>query len=60
MFDALEQRWSGTVEPVEADEEVMSMGMTDRVAGVGGVLELRAALGHTDCPVAPELFRLAG
>jgi len=60
MFDALEQRWSAAVEPVEADEEIMSMGLTDRVAGVGGVLEPHAALRHTDCPVAPELFRLAG
>jgi hypothetical protein len=32
----------------------------ERIAGVGGVLEVSAALRHTDCPVAPELFRLAG
>jgi hypothetical protein len=24
------------------------------------VLDVAAGLGHTDCPVAPELFRLAG
>lgn len=60
MFDALVNRWSGAVEPVGALEEVMPLDLVDRIAGVGGVQEVAAALGHTDCPVAPELFRLAG
>ncbi len=60
MFDALERRWSDSVDPIGAHEEVMPLDLVDRIAGVGGVLEVGAALGHTDCPVAPELFRLAG
>lgn len=60
MFDALVNRWSGAVDALAAFEEVMPLDLVDRIAGVGGVQEVDAALGHTDCPVAPELFRLAG
>ncbi len=60
MFEALARRWADSVEPVGADEEVMGLGLVDRIAGIGGVLEPDAALRHTDCPIAPELFRLAG
>ena len=60
MFDALGDRWSGSVDPLDAEEELMALALVDRIAGVGGVLELDAALRHTDCPIAPELFRLAG
>ena len=38
----------------------MPLALVDRLACIGGVLDLEAALRHTDCPVAPELFRLAG
>jgi hypothetical protein len=38
----------------------MALVLVDAVAGVAGVLDVDAALRHTDCPVAPELFRLAG
>lgn len=60
MFDALATRWSGSVDALDADEELMPLSSVDRLAGVGGVLDVAAGLGHTDCPVAPELFRLAG
>lgn len=60
MFDAVERRWSERDDPIDAVEEIVATSMVDRIAGVGGVLELDAALTHTDCPVAPELFRLAG
>lgn len=60
MFDALGNRWSGSVDPLDAEEELMGLALVDRIAGLGGVLELDAALRHTDCPIAPELFRLAG
>lgn len=60
MFDAMVDRWSQGVDPLIAAEEVLPSSWADRIAGVGGVLELDAALRHTDCPVAPELFRLAG
>ena len=45
---------------LDADEELMPLSSVDRLAGVGGVLDVATGLGHTDCPVAPELFRLAG
>ena len=43
-----------------SEDEVMALELTDAIAGVAGVLDVEAALRHTDCPVAPELFRLAG
>jgi hypothetical protein len=60
MFDALTGRWSASADPFDAVEELVPLELVDRVAGVGGVQEPAAALAHTDCPVAPELFRLAG
>ncbi len=60
MFDALVRRWDERVDPLEAEEEALPLGMVDRMACVGGVLSVSDALGHTDCPVAPELFSLAG
>ena len=60
MFDAMVDRWSQGVDPLVAAEEVVPLAWADRIAGVGGVLEVGAALAHTDCPVAPELLRLAG
>jgi hypothetical protein len=60
MFEALHGRWIETVDPLDAAEELMPLDLVDRIAGIGGVLDPTAALQHTDCPVAPELFRLAG
>lgn len=60
MFGALVDRWSATADPIDATEEVMSLSLVERIAGVGGVDAVERALTHTDCPVAPELFRLAG
>lgn len=60
MLDAMVNRWSLGADPLEAVEETVDIAGIDRIAGVGGVLEVSAALAHTDCPVAPELFRLAG
>jgi hypothetical protein len=60
MFDALVNRWTDAVDPLDAHDEVMALVLVDAVAGVAGVLDVDAALRHTDCPVAPELFRLAG
>ena len=60
MFGALVDRWSSTADPLDATEEVMALSLVDRVAGVAGVDAVPTALAHTDCPVAPELFRLAG
>lgn len=60
MFDALLRRWSTVADPLDAEEEVLPMDLVDAVAGIGGVLGVAEALRHTDCPAAPELFRLAG
>ncbi|MFZ4518039.1 MAG: hypothetical protein ACOYOP_06605 [Microthrixaceae bacterium] len=60
MYEALVGRWSASVDPLDAAHERVPMALVDRVAGVGGVVEPAEALRHTDCPVAPELFRLAG
>lgn len=60
MFDALVRRWDGRVDPLEAEEEPFPLEMVDRMACAGGVLAVKEALAHTDCPVAPELFSLAG
>ena len=60
MFDALAHRWSDAVDPLDAEDEVMALALVDSIAGIAGVLDIDAALRHTDCPVAPELFRLAG
>lgn len=60
MFDAMVRRWSDGADPLEATEEVMPLDLVDRLAGVAGVVTVDEGLVHTDCPVAPELFRLAG
>jgi hypothetical protein len=60
MWEALRGRWSDAVDPLEAAEEVMDLDLVDRIAGTGGLLDVPDALRGTDCPVAPELFRLAG
>lgn len=60
MFQALSDRWSGSVDPLEAVEEVMPLDLVDRLVGVDGVVEVAEGLRRTDCPIAPELFRLAG
>ena len=60
MFEALAGRWSDSVDPLDAVEELMPLDLVDRLAGVDGVVEVAQGLVRTDCPIAPELFRLAG
>lgn len=60
MYEALVGRWSDSSDPLGAAQERVPMALVDRVAGTGGVVEPVEALRRTDCPVAPELFRLAG
>lgn len=60
MFDALVDRWSQGADPLGAAEELLPLSWCDRLAGTSGVVEVEEGLGATDCPVAPELFRLAG
>ncbi|MFM7069514.1 MAG: hypothetical protein ACKOYM_08660 [Actinomycetes bacterium] len=60
MFDALVNRWSQSADPFDAAEELVPLRWCTQLAGVGGVGDVAEGLQHTDCPVAPELFRLAG
>lgn len=60
MWDALVGRWSASVDPLDAVEEELPLALVDRVAGPDGPEEPAVAIRRTDCPIAPELFRLAG
>jgi hypothetical protein len=43
--------------PWDADDEVVSLDLVDRVVGPTGPLEVADALRRTDCPVVTELFK---
>ncbi|MSX00070.1 MAG: hypothetical protein F2694_10440 [Actinobacteria bacterium] len=60
MFDALVNRWSASAEPLSTTAEIVPHELVTHCAGVGGVGTLAESLKATDCPVAPELFRLVG
>lgn len=60
MWDALRDRWSQGIDPLDAAEEVLDLDLVQRLAGVDGPVDVADGLRRTDCPVAPELFRLAG
>lgn len=60
MFDALVSRWSASVEPLGTTAEIVPHELVTSCACVGGVGAISESLKATDCPVAPELFRLAG
>lgn len=57
VWDALMSRLDLDDEPWDAEDEVVSLGLIDWVAGPSG-LELPAdTAARTDCPIAPELFK---
>ncbi|MEI7887806.1 MAG: hypothetical protein WCJ04_10460 [Actinomycetes bacterium] len=60
MFDALLNRWSESVEPLRATADIVPHDLVNRCSGVEGVGTVAEGLEATDCPVAPELFRLVG
>jgi translation initiation factor 2B subunit (eIF-2B alpha/beta/delta family) len=60
MWDALSGRWASSTDPLVAPEEILTLDLVDRLAGVAGVVEVAEGLRRTDCPIAPELFRLVG
>ena len=60
MWDPLVTRWSASVEPLDSTEEIVPLDLVDRIAGVDGVVSVADGLRRTDCPIAPELFRLVG
>ena len=60
MWDALVGRWSASIDPFDAPEEELLLDLVTQVVGPDGPSEVADALHRTDCPVAPELLRLAG
>ncbi|MCY3910302.1 MAG: hypothetical protein OXF99_02240 [bacterium] len=56
MWDSLTERALAMVEAWEADEEIVPLGLVDRVAGPDGLVSVPEAVSSTDCPVVPELF----
>jgi hypothetical protein len=60
MWEALSSRWSASVDPLEAVEEELPLSLVDRAVGPTGLVDVGDLLATCDCPVAPELFRLAG
>lgn len=53
-------RWSASVDPFDAAEEELDLDHVERISGPDGPVEPAEAVRRIDCPVAPELFRLAG
>lgn len=60
MWGALVERWSASIDPFDAAEEEIDFGLVGQVAGPDGPTSVADAIRRIDCPVAPELFRLAG
>ena len=60
MWDALVSRWSSSVDPFDAEEEELALELVGQLAGPGGPEAVADAVRRIDCPIAPELFRLAG
>ena len=57
VWEAVTRPFEITDEPWEADDEVVGLGMVDRVVNPCGLETVADALRRTDCPVAPELFK---
>ncbi len=56
MWEPVRQRVL-TDETWDADDEAVPLDLVDRIVGPDGPQEVADALGRTDCPVAPELFK---
>jgi len=57
VLEALLGRLDARGDPWDAEHEVVPLDLIDIVAGPWGTGSAAEALGHTDCPVAPELFK---
>jgi hypothetical protein len=60
MWAALSGRLETMGEPWELDDELVPLDLVDRIVLDDGVLPADEALRHTDCPIAPELFKSVG
>jgi hypothetical protein len=57
MWEGFERRAVPDDDPWDSDDEVVPLGLVDRIAGVAGPEGVTDALRRTDCPVCPELFK---
>jgi hypothetical protein len=57
LLEALLSRLDSRGEPWDAEHEVVPLDLIDTCVGPWGSGSVADALGHTDCPVAPELFK---
>jgi hypothetical protein len=57
LWNALVGRLEAGGEPWDAAEEVVPLDLADVMVGPWGALTPSAALAHTDCPIAAELFK---
>ena len=57
LWDSVVDRLDQAGEPWELDEEVVPLGLVDRVVGPKGLESLEAMLRRTDTPVVPELLK---
>jgi hypothetical protein len=57
MWEGLRRRVVGRDDPWDVDDEVVPLDLIDCIVGPRGPELVGDALLHTDCPVAPELFK---
>jgi len=58
VWDCLAGRLDDLADPWDTDDDLVPLDLTDLVAGPDGPEPVADALRRTDCPIAPELFRL--
>ncbi len=58
VWDCLVSRLELADEPWDADDDLVPLGLVDQLVGPEGPESVADGLRRTDCPVAPELFRL--
>ncbi|MEY2478956.1 MAG: hypothetical protein QOG87_4271 [Actinomycetota bacterium] len=59
LWEALVTRLEIESDPWDADDEVVPLDLADQVVGPGRVTSPDAAVKRADCPIPPELLRLA-
>lgn len=58
VWENLTGRLDDEAEPWDADDDIVPLDLIDRVVGPSGPETVADALRRTDCPIAPELFRM--
>jgi len=57
VWEAIADRLDQSADPWDCDDEVVPLDLIDQVVGPDGLASVPEAVGRTDCPIAPELFR---